>query len=292
MCSFNTLPVLKFFATFPLLLLVTSVACAGVGQDDMVDVGGYRLQCRVIGSGTPAVVFLNGGSATMDYWDDVAVEIARTTTVVTYERAGHQKSEMGREPRHGINVVHELNALLEALAIPGPYIFVAHSAGCMYARIFVTEFPGDISGMILLDPGDKDLLDEFGERYLHGSDRSQWAEYWAATWHRLAKRPDGFGKEIQHKDATIAHMLHSEFPVELALFVLSAADKSRPHFYLADYGVQIKEDFYAFVQNYHKALVKNMPAGEHIPVDDACHVIHQDRPDLVISLIRSLLESP
>jgi len=291
MHSTIALPILRFFTSFPLLILAASVACAGIGQIEMVDVGGYKLQCCVIGSGSPAVVFLNGGSATMDYWDNVAEIIFGMTTVITYERAGHQDSELGREPRHGKNIVYELKALLEALSITGPHIFVAHSAGCMYARIFVNEFPGDVSGMVLLDPGDKDVLDRFAERFLSSSDRTRWTKYWVATWHRLAERPDGFGKEIQHKEETIAQMRDEIFPVELDLFVLSAADKSRPHYYLADYGAQVTEDFYAFVLDYHQSLVEDMPAGKHIPVDDASHVIHRDRPDLVISLVRSLLES-
>jgi pimeloyl-ACP methyl ester carboxylesterase len=272
-----------------LLLIFAAITC--FGQEGMVDVGGYRLQVRVRGEGVPAVVFLNGGSASMDYWDEVVQNISETVMVVTYERAGHGMSEPATEPRHGINIAKELKALLVKLKMPTPCILVAHSAGCMYARIFVQEYPRDVSGMILLDPGDKDVLDAFGERFLEGSARGRWEQYWNTTWESLGKRPDGFGEEIRMKDTTLTQMSSKQIPIDLALYVVSGMDRERPHYYLQDYGEKVIDDFYDFVRDYHASLVEGMPDGKHVPVHDARHVIHQDRPDLVISLIRSLLDA-
>lgn len=272
-------------------LFLVFAAMTSFGQESMVDLGGYRLQVRVRGEGVPAVVFLNGGSASMDYWDEVVQDISETVMVVTYERAGHGISEPATEPRHGINIAKELKALLVKLEVPTPCILVAHSAGCMYARIFVQEYPRDVSGMILLDPGDKDVLDAFGEQFLEGSVCGRWEQYWDTTWDRLGKRPDGFGQEILMKDTTLAQMSSKPMPTDLALYVVSGLDRERPHYYLQDYDQEVIDDFYDFVRDYHASLVEGMPHGKHVPVQDARHVIHQDRPDLVISLIRSLLDA-
>lgn len=277
-----------YFVQICFMLLVGKSSLA---QGGLVDVGGYELQYRKLGAGDPAVVFLNGGTATMEYWDIVVEEIATTTMTMTYERAGHSRSGMGREPRHGINMAHELKALLEALDIPEPCIFVAHSAGTMTARIFASLYPETVAGMILLDPGDKDVLDAFGEEHLNGQDLINWTNYWDRTWSRLAQRTDGFGKETQMKTATLQQMVDFPLPSNMKLIVASAMDKDRPHDYIKDYDEEIIDLFYAHIREYHQSLIRDMAHGRHVPVADATHVIHRDRPDLVVALVNDLLES-
>jgi len=75
------------------IILFTTTLCGG--QDKLIDVGDYKLQYRESGVGSPVIVFLNGGSAKMDYWDNITKEISKVSKVITYERAGHDKSQMG-----------------------------------------------------------------------------------------------------------------------------------------------------------------------------------------------------
>jgi len=49
------------------------------------------------------------------------------TTVVTYDRAGVGKSEIGALPAHGEQSAKDLHALLEAVGAPRPFILVGHS---------------------------------------------------------------------------------------------------------------------------------------------------------------------
>lgn len=256
--------------------------------DRLVDVGGYRLQCRVMGNGRPAVVFLNGGSASMDYWEPVAQAIAEHATVVTYERAGHGQSEMGREPRHGENIAWELRTLLESLGIEGPYVVVAHSAGCMYARIFAGLFPELVTSMVLLDPGDKDFLDAFAEKHLEGEKKQRWIEHWDQAWGELSERPGALGQEIQYKNTTLEQMLTAKLDPGLKLFVVSGLDESRASPFIQSYGEEVIHQFYQSVRAYHRQLAGTSSRGQQIPVLDAGHVIHRDRPDIVIELIQNL----
>jgi pimeloyl-ACP methyl ester carboxylesterase len=268
--------------------LLASSSTDSNAPERLVDVGGYRLQCRVMGNGRPAVVFLNGGSASMDYWEPVAPSIAEHATVVTYERAGHGQSEMGREPRHGENIARELRALLESLGIEGPYVVVAHSAGCMYARIFAGMYPELVTGMVLLDPGDKDFLDAFAEKHLEGEKRQRWIEHWDQTWGKLSERPGALGQEIQYKDTTLKQMLTAKLAPDLELFVVSGLDESRPSPFLQSYGEEVIHQYYRQVRAYHLQLAGTSSRGQQIPVVDAGHVIHRDRPDIVIELIQKL----
>lgn len=268
------------------------VACVPTGslaQSQLTDVGGYEIEYRIRGSGGPVVVFINGGTAPMEYWDPVTDRLSARATVITYERAGHGRSEMGREPRHALNVAEELRALLSNLGVTDSFFLVAHSAGCLYARVFVSRFPEGIKGVLLMEPGDKEFLDAFGVLHLSGIEGREWTDLWSRTWTRLAQGEGGFAKEVQEKDETIRQMLGLTFPQEIPLTIVSALDRSRPDWFLADFSPKVVEEFYRQKVVYHQTLARSSTEGLQVPVDDATHVVHEDRPDLVLELILEMV---
>lgn len=133
----------------------TCVVSAGPtpNVERMIDVGGRRLHARIYGEGAPAVVLLSGSRAPQTYWDPIVPAIAERTSVVTYDRAGTGKSEMGRLGCDGIQSMKDLKALLESARVPGPWLIVGHSFGGRLARLFAFLFPGDVAGLVLIDTG-------------------------------------------------------------------------------------------------------------------------------------------
>lgn len=126
----------------------TAVARAGAGK--MIDVGGHRLYIECSGSGGPAVILQPGLGASSSAWASIAPTVAATTTVCSYDRAGHGRSdEAGRQD--GIALATDLHVLLERAGVPGPYILVAHSSGGPYVRVFAAQYPDAVAGMVLLD---------------------------------------------------------------------------------------------------------------------------------------------
>ncbi|WP_214410733.1 alpha/beta fold hydrolase [Sphaerisporangium fuscum] len=120
------------------------------------DVNGRKLLLRREGSGTPAVVFLAGaGAVGMDYWD-AQRRAAAFTTSVFYDRAGTGWSEGIDLPRSSTEVTDELRALLRIAEIPGPYVLAGHSLGGLYARHYATRFPGEVAGLVLMEPAHED----------------------------------------------------------------------------------------------------------------------------------------
>ena len=65
----------------------------------MVDVGGYRLHINCTGSGSPTVVIESGWGDWSASWGWVQPEVAKTTRVCTYDRAGMGWSEASPQPR-------------------------------------------------------------------------------------------------------------------------------------------------------------------------------------------------
>jgi pimeloyl-ACP methyl ester carboxylesterase len=87
--------------------------------EQLVDVGGHRLDLVEQGTGSPFVVLEAGSGMTARDWKDVQERIANFTHAVAYDRAGYGASDPGPLPRTGAQVVSELEALLDVAGITG-----------------------------------------------------------------------------------------------------------------------------------------------------------------------------
>ena len=117
----------------------------------MIDVGGHRLYIECTGSGGPAVILQAGLGASSSSWAAIAPAVAATTTVCTYDRAGHGRSDEAAAPQDGIALATDLHTLLERAGVPGPYVLVGHSSGGPYVRVYAARYPEQVAGMVLLD---------------------------------------------------------------------------------------------------------------------------------------------
>jgi pimeloyl-ACP methyl ester carboxylesterase len=79
-------------------------------------------------------------------------ELANTTRVLTYDRAGYGWSEPADEPRTSEVIAGELKELIDKLEIRGPLVLVGHSLGGLLVNHFARLFPGMVGGVVLIDP--------------------------------------------------------------------------------------------------------------------------------------------
>lgn len=117
----------------------------------MVDVGGHTLFVSCIGEGSPTVVLEAGAGAGSASFARIVPEVAATTRVCVYDRAGRGRSEPPSGTPDGPAIARDLHALLAASGNPGPYILAGHSSGGVYVRFFADAFPDETAGMVLLD---------------------------------------------------------------------------------------------------------------------------------------------
>jgi pimeloyl-ACP methyl ester carboxylesterase len=118
----------------------------------MVDVGGYRLHLNCTGSGSPTVVIESGWGDMSASWGWVQPEVAKTTRICTYDRAGMGWSEASPEPRTAREFAKELHTLLAEANEPGPYVLVGHSMGGYTVRVYAHDYPEEVSGVVFIDP--------------------------------------------------------------------------------------------------------------------------------------------
>src|ERR1700686_1083054 len=126
----------------------------------LVDVGGYRLHIHCSGpegaSGGPTVIMDAGIGECSLGWGLVQPEIAKFARVCTYDRAGLGWSDPAPTPRTSRQIVSDLHALLTNAGIGPPYVMVGHSFGGLNARLYASQFPEDVAGMVLVNSAHED----------------------------------------------------------------------------------------------------------------------------------------
>ena len=113
---------------------------------------GRRMNLVCMGQGSPTVILESGLGSHVFVWGLVQYKIARNTRTCAYERAGMGVSDEGHGPRDAAAVDADLDALLHAAGLSGPYVVVGHSIGSYYTRLFADTHPRDVAGMVLIDP--------------------------------------------------------------------------------------------------------------------------------------------
>jgi len=106
-------------------------------QGERYDIGERSLYLDCRGSGSPTVVLEAGSGSDSATWSAVHDAIAGTTRTCAYDRAGRGRSD-DRDTHTLGDAAADLRALLATAGEPGPFVFVGHSLGGSYARVFAT----------------------------------------------------------------------------------------------------------------------------------------------------------
>jgi pimeloyl-ACP methyl ester carboxylesterase len=111
-----------------------------------------HLHVRDMGEGSPTVILESGLMSTVLTWQAIQPELAKSTRVVSYDRAGLGWSDAGPEPRNADRIVEELHSLLTHAEITAPYVLVGHSFGGLTMPLFAARYPDEVCGVVLVDP--------------------------------------------------------------------------------------------------------------------------------------------
>ena len=285
-----------------------SVALAGCGaarSDDRVILpDGRHMHLACAGQGSPTVVFESGFGATAAAWDKVAPVLAKETRVCAYDRAGYGSSDPGPLPRDGASIARDLDQTLKAGSVSGPLVMVGHSAGGLYVRLFSDRRPGDVVGMVLVDPSvdHQDVqLSMFGQRAADLSGLRQRVQHcmevargWtrddtapcrdgskvapAAAWEDQLSELDALWESTSDEVAT-GRAAYGAMP----LIVLTAGRtfSGLP----APLGAQVLARW----RETHQAIARRSSRGEERLVDSS-HLIMVQHPDVVIQAVRDVLQ--
>ena len=119
------------------------------------DVGeGRTLHMECSGEGAPTVILEAGDETGVDHWSQVMPAVAVLTRTCAYDRAGVGLSDPATGCRGLDDLTGDLERLLTAAEIPGPYVLVASSGGGYIASGFAAAHRDAIAGVVFADvPG-------------------------------------------------------------------------------------------------------------------------------------------
>lgn len=130
----------------------------------LVPMGGYQLHLNCTGRGEATVILISGSQGFSFNWTLVQSTLSQLATTCSYDRPGLAWSDPGPMPRSLSQDVYELHKLLETANIKPPYILAGHSIGGIIARKFAAQYPGKVSGLVLVDAtSEKTLLNINGK---------------------------------------------------------------------------------------------------------------------------------
>ena len=118
----------------------------------MIDVGAHQLHLYCAGQGAPTVV-LEAPAMTMSAaWAWVQGDLAKTTRVCSYDRAGLGWSEAGDAPFAPEEVAPETSALLLKARERGPFVIAGVEFGAALATLYAARYPEDVAALVLVNP--------------------------------------------------------------------------------------------------------------------------------------------
>jgi pimeloyl-ACP methyl ester carboxylesterase len=238
----------------------------------------YQVQVASGGSGRYTVIFESGFGTDLRAWRKVAPEIARVARTVTYSRAGYGSSDLRPEPRTIEQNTIELEQLIAAAKFAPPYILVGHSYGGFLARSFAARHPGQIAGMVLVDPTDEGFNPAL--RKLDAVRAAEDDRKFAAI------VPPKFQSELKLLQPVLDSgtlTLAGPLPNVPAVLLTSVQQAEKPMFFLeSPQAVAIKKDL-------HAKFLRQFSEGSHVMTSKSGHNIQLEEPELVIEAINKVI---
>jgi len=268
----------------PLFAAAIVLACCAARTDpsppDRIAVGAYQMQMAQQGSGRYTVIFESGFATGMGTWRKVAPEVAKSARVVTYSRAGLGSSDARPEPRTILQSSLELDQLIASARLQPPFILVGHSYGGLLARAFAVRHPGQVAGMVLVDPADERFnpaLRRLDAKRAADDDR----QFDALVPANL--RPELKLLQPVLDSGVLPAPLDGKLPDVPVVVLTSVQQVEKPEFFLQSVeAVAIKRDL-------HADFLRQFSDGSQVQTLKSGHNIQQEEPELVIAAVNKVI---
>ena len=267
---------------------------------ESVDIGDDRVMfVECAGEGGPTVILQSGIHDSSDYWVnvlptppatgvDVFTALAAHTTVCRFDRPGTLiPSESGpsltdrstpvTNPRTVGDAVDDLEKLIDAAGLTGPFLLVGHSFGGWLQTYYAQTHPDDVVGLVLVDAFSDRTMEFMADKF---------AAYEPVL--NSSPFPDDPGSERYDVVASVELSdAAPELRQDLPMVVLSKTEPfPLPEGDLGFTSADL-ESAWTQTQDGLAALVPNTP---HIIAQGSDHYIQVREPDLVTSAILLVLE--
>ena len=256
----------------PLMLCLIVGGCATaetMKRDLSAQILSRTLAYSLAGNGSPAVVFEAGMGDAKEIWSAVAPQVAKSTTVLTYDRAGYGASQMAFDDRSAVEVVTDLRELLKAAGLKPPFVLVGHSLGGLYMQYFARQYPSEVAGLVLVE---STHWDQQARMEKESPTTANMTKVLART------MPPHVQREFSGSALAGRQVREAPETKHIPVVVLTGTHRNlleRGKFADADYALQRE-----VVRAYH---------ARQIIADRSGHYIQKDQPELVVAAVADVL---
>lgn len=238
-----------------------------------VQVGERRLWIACQGQGSPTVVMDAGVNSGSQIWARVWPTTASSTQTCVYDRAGLGYSDPIPRPRTSREIVEDLHGLLENAGVVGPYVLVAHSFGGLNIRLYASQYPQDVVGMVLVDAVHEDRFAATA-KVLTASQEAEFEKGRQAN-------PEGLD---YYESSRLVRSIGPALP-DIPLIVIA---RGRAEIWPNGYPVDALEKVWRTLET---DLASRAPQGKLLIAAQSDHNIPGAQPQIVIDATREVVEA-
>lgn len=258
------------------LLLVAS-GSAAQQHCELVPIDGGSVRACISGHGVATVVLAAGAGQSSGTWSRILPELEKYARVITFDRPGFGGSQPGVPPRTPTRIARELSKVVDSFGVEDPLVLVGHSMGGVHVLRYATLFPKKVAGVAILDtppPG-------FEQERLSLLSPAEAAQRERLLDSRFASAPEAV--RLERAGARPAgEWEFADFPNEVRLLVVVADSQ--------DFGDLGSESAHRELWlERSRQWLQLSDHSELLVAEGGGHMIHQDRPAVVIEAIRRLL---
>ena len=132
--------------------IVTDAMAAPPHRTTWAEANGVTLRYELSGAGPRTIVLLHEMSLSLESWDEIAPDLARTNRVLRYDLRGFGLSQRITGDITIKDEVEDLRALLDALDIKGRVTLAGGAAGGAIALAFAAAYPDRVDGVVAISP--------------------------------------------------------------------------------------------------------------------------------------------
>lgn len=178
------------------------------------------------------------------------------------------ESDRGKKPRTSQQIVTELFALLKNIKLKAPYVLVGHSFGGLNVRLYASQHPEQVAGMVLVDASHEEQTNRFAP-LMTTQERE-----------KFLLLESGRNREHVNVLSSNAELKNSTPFRNIPLVVLTAA--------YATWLPRRLEIEHAR-QELQSDLAHLVPNSKHWIATHSDHFIQHDQPDLVLDAIEAVV---
>jgi pimeloyl-ACP methyl ester carboxylesterase len=266
----------------------------------MTDLDGRAVRVQAIGlqnrrPGQPIVVFEAGASNSLEIWGGILPQVASMAPVVAYDRAGLGRSEWDDTTPTPKHVADRLRRVLRQIGADPPYVLVGFSWGGMLSRYFAGYYPGDVVGLIFVEPSPmvtESLADNLMPFEAIGAGRAGFESYWSSFAALLARASPAVQAENQVMRQLLERDLADrdlrQLPAVPMVVLVAAKYFAVPLTVPFDLQRYFQADLRYRLRVLNEWVLAS-PHGTLVMANNTTHTIPREDPGLIVSAVQRVL---